>query len=94
MINDFDTLKNISDPLKIDLLQRMFHKPKTGQMLAEELDMSRAKVHYHLDVLLNAGIIFVVDEKKIVNVSQKFYAPVAKKLIINHQLLDYSKTQK
>lgn len=89
-INDLEVLRSVSDPLRIELLKRMFQVPKTGQMLADELEVSRAKVHYHIKILASHGIIKIVHERKVINKIEKYYAPVAQSIIVNHDILNYS----
>ncbi|MHC0553204.1 helix-turn-helix domain-containing protein [Salinicoccus sp. CNSTN-B1] len=56
VIDNLAQLKSVSDPFRIQLLTMLGEKPKTGQMLADELEIPRAKIHYHLNELLKNGI--------------------------------------
>lgn len=89
IIDDVDVLKSVSNPFRLDLIKRIYIKPKTGQMLADELQLSRAKIHYHLNILASHGIIVIIYEKKIKNTMHKFYAPVAQSLEVDEQILNY-----
>lgn len=79
VIDNLAQLKSVSDPFRIELLTMLGEKPKTGQNLADELDIPRAKIHYHLNELLKNEIIHVVKTEEKNSIIQKFYAPVAKK---------------
>ncbi|WP_031547126.1 ArsR/SmtB family transcription factor [Salinicoccus luteus] len=94
VIDNLAQLKSVSDPFRIELLTMLAEKPKTGQMLADELDIPRAKIHYHLNELLKNGIIHVVKTEEKNSIIQKFYEPVAKKVVPNIDLLRYSADEK
>lgn len=94
VIDNLSQLKSVSDPFRIELLTLLVEKPKTGQMLADELDIPRAKIHYHLNELLKNGIIHVVKTEEKNSIIQKFYEPVAKKVVPNIDLLKYTSEEK
>lgn len=79
MIDNLPQLKCVSDPFRIKLLELIAAKPKTGQQLADELDIPRAKIHYHLAELEKNGIIEIVKTEQKHSIIQKFYAPVKKR---------------
>ncbi|MFC3420399.1 ArsR/SmtB family transcription factor [Salinicoccus hispanicus] len=94
VIDNLAQLKSVSDPFRIQLLTMLAEKPKTGQMLADELDIPRAKIHYHLNELLKNEIIHVVKTEEKNSIIQKFYEPVARKVVPNIDLLKYSPGEK
>jgi DNA-binding transcriptional ArsR family regulator len=94
VIDNLSQLKSVSDPFRLQLLSMLSEKPKTGQMLADELDIPRAKIHYHLNELLKNDIISVVKTEEKNSIIQKFYEPVAKKVVPNIDLLKYSHDEK
>ena len=90
MIDNLPQLKCVSDPFRIKLLELIADEPKTGQQIADELDIPRAKIHYHLAELEKNGIIEIVKTEQKHSIIQKFYAPVAKTLITSPDLLKFS----
>lgn len=90
MIDNLPQLKCVSDPFRIKLLELIADEPKTGQQIADELDIPRAKIHYHLAELEKNGIIEIVKTEQKHSIIQKFYAPVAKTLIPSPDLLKFS----
>jgi predicted transcriptional regulator len=94
VINKLDQLKSVSDPFRIELLTLLSEKPKTGQMLADEIGIPRAKIHYHLNELLKNGIIHVVKTEEKNSIVQKFYEPVAEKVVPDISLLQYKQEKK
>ncbi|MBF4501921.1 helix-turn-helix transcriptional regulator [Savagea sp. SN6] len=77
-IENIDDLKVISDPFRIEILVSLGTIPQSGQELAEKMNVSRSKVHYHLKELEKHGFIEVVKQNIVNGIVQKFYLPVAK----------------
>lgn len=90
VIKDLEQLKSISDPFRMKLLAMMSEEAKTGQMLADELELPRAKVHYHLSQLLKHGIITISHTAEKKSILQKFYIPSAKHIIADMNILNYN----
>lgn len=94
VIENLAQLKCISDPFRIKLLELLAIEAKTGQQLADELEIPRAKIHYHLAELEKQGIIELVKTEQKHSIIQKFYAPVAKQIVPNLDLLKYAEIEK
>jgi len=94
VIDNLDQLKCVSDPFRIQLLSILGDEPKTGQQIADILEIPRAKIHYHLAELEKNGIIELVKTEQKHSIIQKFYLPVAKKLVPSHELLRYRDDEK
>lgn len=92
IIDNLEQLKSISDPFRLELMEMIAKTPKTGQMLADELALPRAKVHYHLNQLLAHNIIRIARTETKNSIIQKFYQPVAEKIILNIDILNYKKS--
>ncbi|UOB20873.1 ArsR/SmtB family transcription factor [Macrococcus armenti] len=92
MINNLPQLKCVSDPFRIKLLELMSTEPKTGQQIADELEIPRAKIHYHLSELEKNGIIEIVKTEQKHSIIQKFYAPVARELVPSPELLKFNQS--
>lgn len=89
IINELNQLKSISDPFRLQLLSMMRDEAKTGQMLADELGLPRAKVHYHLNQLLKHNIITVSHTAKKNSIVQKFYRPAAEMIVPSINIFNY-----
>lgn len=89
IITELDQLKSISDPFRLQLLSMMAEEPKTGQMLADELGLPRAKVHYHLNQLLAHNIITVAHTVEKNSIIQKFYRPAAEKILPSINIFNF-----
>lgn len=80
-IKDIESLKIISDSLRINILLSLKDGPMSGQDVAKAIDINRSKVHYHLNELESHGFIEVVKTEVKNGIIQKFYLPVAKAFI-------------
>lgn len=89
VITDLNQLKAVSDPFRVQLLYHLGKFPQTGQMLSEKINISRSKIHYHLQELEKNGIIEVVRREEKNGILQKFYLPVAKAIIPSEDLLAF-----
>ncbi|RLQ92752.1 transcriptional regulator [Planomicrobium sp. Y74] len=89
ILETYEQLKVISDPLRTKMLIHLVEQPHTGQMLAQELNLSRAKVLYHLRELEKYGIIQLVRKEERGGNILKFYQAVARGFIPADHLLTY-----
>ncbi|QFF99932.1 transcriptional regulator [Psychrobacillus glaciei] len=89
ILETYEQLKVISDPLRTKMLIHLVEQPHTGQMLAQELNLSRAKVLYHLRELEKYGIIQLVRKEERRGNILKFYQAVARGFIPADHLLTY-----
>ncbi|MGZ9586781.1 ArsR/SmtB family transcription factor [Paenibacillus marinisediminis] len=77
-LEHYDQLKSLSDPLRCRIVSLLIAKSYTGQQLSQELDIPRAKIHYHLNELERNGLIAVVKNEVKNGIIQKFYRSVAR----------------
>lgn len=77
-LEHYDQLKSLSDPLRCRIVSLLIPNSLTGQQLAQELDIPRAKIHYHLNELEKNDLIAVVRNEVKNGIIQKFYRSVAR----------------
>lgn len=90
LIDTHSQLKVISDPFKNQVLYLLVEKAYTGQQLSKILEVARSKVHYALTELENNELIHIVRKEEKNGIIQKFYKAVAKKFILDEQLIPQS----
>lgn len=93
VIESYDQLKALSDPLRIKILIYLIEKARTGQQIAQLLDISRPKVHYHLKELEKHGLIQLVRKEEKNGILQKYYKAIAKWFMPSDQLLPHLKDE-
>ena len=89
VIENYDQLKAVSDPLRVNILTYLVENAYTGKQLGDLLDLSPSKVHYHLKELENVGLVKVVDTKLKNGIVQKFFKSVAYSYDIDEKLLPH-----
>lgn len=87
IIKDLNQLKVLSDPFRAKMMMFLIEKPYTGQQLAEQFNMSRARIHYHLRELEKHHLIELIRTEEINGIVQKFYQSVAQGFIPDVSLL-------
>lgn len=93
IIQTYDQLKAISDPLRTKILMFLVEKPYTCHQLAEELNLTRAKVLYHLRELEKYEFIKLVDKVEQGGNLLKYYQAVARGIIPADHLLNFVESQ-
>lgn len=58
-----DTFKALSDSKRRDILNLLKERSMTAGELAEKFDMTNATMSYHLQILIDAGLIVFEKEK-------------------------------
>ncbi len=76
VIQDIETLRAISDPLRIRLLELMA-QPQTVKEIATQLGVGKTKLYYHLNLLEKHGIIRVVRTRVVSGIIEKSYQVTA-----------------
>jgi len=89
LIDDLETLKVVSDPLRINLLEAM-NQPTTVRQVAEQLGVDQKKLYYHVNLLEKHGLIAVVDERVVSGIIEKWYQVRAYSFRVERSLLNVS----
>ncbi len=87
IISDLETLKVISDSLRIRILEAMGDKPTTVKQVAQKLDMSPKKLYYHVNLLEEHGLIVVVDTQVVSGIIEKWYQIRASSFVVDKSML-------
>lgn len=82
-ITDLETLKVISAPLRVQILERIGLASEVGQtttvkQLSEDLDIPPTKLYYHINLLEKHGLIQIADTKVVSGIIEKYYQIAAK----------------
>ncbi len=88
ILNSLEEVNIISDPIRLKIILTLGTSPKTAQDLSDALGVSRSKIHYHLKILEQNGMIEVVDTELINGITQKYFLPVARAFIPNSEIFN------
>ena len=75
LLENPEELKLIAHPIKLKILKLLTDKPLYAIEIAKELVMHEQNVYYHLNQLVRAGVLDVVEKKEIRGTTAKRYAP-------------------
>jgi DNA-binding transcriptional ArsR family regulator len=93
VIDDLETLKVLSDPLRLQLIELMGDEPRTVKQVAQQLDMTPNKLYYHVRLLEDHGLIRVVETRIVSGIVEKHYQTAAKEITVADGLLSISKPE-
>ena len=88
VLNSLEEINVVSDPIRLNIIMNLGLTPKTAQDLSDKMGVSSSKIHYHLKILEENGIIEVVDTELINGITQKYFLPVAKAFIPNSEIFN------
>lgn len=75
-LENIEQLEAIADPIRFRMYF-MMKEPKTGAQLARALGISRARAHYHLKILKDAGLVRFCGEGSSHGITEKYYQMIA-----------------
>lgn len=76
VIDDLETLRALSDPLRLRILE-LLAQPQTAKSIAAKLAIGKTKLYYHLNLLEKHGIIRVVRTRVVSGIIEKSYQVTA-----------------
>lgn len=76
MIEDLETLRALSDPLRLQILE-LLAQPQTAKTIAAKLGMGKTKLYYHLNLLEKHGLLRVVRTRVVSGIIEKSYQVTA-----------------
>jgi DNA-binding transcriptional ArsR family regulator len=90
IINDLDTLRVVSDPVRAQILELLIDHRLTVSDVAVKLGLSASKLYYHFNLLEKHGLIQVAETRQVANLIEKLYTARASYLSIDPALLTFS----
>lgn len=77
-------LKALGDPLRLTIVDLVLERAMTVTEIAERVGRPRGSVAYHVDVLVDAGLIHVVRTRKVRAIDERFYGRTARTYVMRH----------
>lgn len=90
-IQDLETLRAVSDPLRIQIVELLTNQNLTVKQVAEKLGLAPSKLYYHFGALEKLGMIEVAETRMVSNMIEKVYQSNADQLDVDPSLLKFSK---
>ena len=89
-INDLETLRALSDPLRMQIVELLSEK-MTVKQVAEKLGLAPSKLYYHFNTLEKLGLIEVAETHMVANMVEKVYSSNADMVDVDPSLFSFSK---
>lgn len=89
-INDLDTLRVLTDPLRLQILEVLSQEPQTVNQVASKLGLSGSRLYYHFNMLEEHGLIKVVETRTVNNIIEKVFWVTAEEIEIDKEMLSFS----
>lgn len=77
-------LKALGDPLRSTIVDLVLERAMSVTELADRLDRPRGSVAYHVDVLVDAGLLTVVRTRQVRAIEERFYGRPALTYVLRH----------
>ena len=90
-IKDLETLRAVSDPLRVQIVELLIGQNLTVKQVAEKLGLAPSKLYYHFATLEKLGLIEVAETRMVANMLEKIYASSADVVDVDPSLFKFSK---
>lgn len=87
VIQDLETLKLISDPLRLRILEIAREEPVTAKEIASHLGVSQTRLYYHLNLLEERGLLAIAGTRLVSGIVEKRYRTTAYRLSVDKTLI-------
>ncbi len=86
IIRDLDTLRVLTDPLRMRILAALDERPRTVKEVAQMLEMPPTRLYYHFNLLEKHHIIRVVETRVVSGIIEKRYWLTARNFNVDRTL--------
>jgi DNA-binding transcriptional ArsR family regulator len=90
-IADLDTLRAVSDPLRVQIIELLQDQDLTVKQVAEKLGLAPSKLYYHFTTLEKLGLIEVAETRMVANMVEKVFTSSADALDIDPAIFRFSR---
>lgn len=90
-VSDLETLRAISDPLRVQILEILDSQKLTIKQVAEKLGLAPSKLYYHFNALEKLSLIEVSETRMVANMLEKTYTFAAGAIEVDPALFKFSK---
>ena len=77
-----EQLRALADPLRTTLLELLLERAATVTEMARAVDRPKSTVAYHVNLLVDAGLLRVVRTRRVRAIEERYYGRVARTLYI------------
>lgn len=63
----------LSSPIRLRILHVLASEPKTAKQVADEMGETRGSVHYHIQRLVEGGLVELTETRQAGSITEKYY---------------------
>jgi DNA-binding transcriptional ArsR family regulator len=86
VIQDLETLKVMSDPLRMQILELVLHDALTTKQIARAAELPASRLYYHINLLEKHGLLRVASTRLVSGIVEKYYRTVAQFITVDPDL--------
>ncbi|HEY3477050.1 MAG TPA: winged helix-turn-helix domain-containing protein [Anaerolineales bacterium] len=90
-ITDLETLRAVSDPLRVQIVELLQDENLTVKQVGEKLGLALSKLYYHFTTLEKLGLIEVAETRMVANMVEKVFTSSTDALDIDPALFRFTK---
>lgn len=84
-VRDAATLQALAHPIRVQVLEAL-REPASAATVARRIGLPRQKVNYHLKELERAGLVQLVEERRVGNFVESVYRAVARTFLVSPEV--------
>ncbi|HMO55990.1 MAG TPA: helix-turn-helix domain-containing protein [Roseiflexaceae bacterium] len=88
VIDSIDALRVIADPLRMAILEQLASGPQSAKQLVAALKIPKTKIYYHMNLLEEHGLVWVVGTRVVSGIIEKWYGVRALTYRVDRALFD------
>ncbi len=86
VIKDLETLKVLSDPLRLRIVEATVDKALTTKQIARAVGLSPSRLYYHISLLEQHGLLAVTGTRIVSGIVEKYYRCVSQFITVDKRL--------
>ncbi len=86
-------MKAVADPVRAQILDLVLERAATVTELATALDRPKSSIAYHVDVLVDVGLLKVVRTRMVRAIEERLYGRVGRTIVIGEGPLPHNSVQ-
>lgn len=90
VVSDLRTLKLLSDPLRLRLLEAFADRPRSVKQAALRLKVPVGKLYYHIGLLERRGLLVIAATRRSARTTEKLYRVAARAFRVDRKILAIS----
>jgi DNA-binding transcriptional ArsR family regulator len=85
-IRNLDQAKLLTDPFKLQLLERFSGKPITTKQVADAMGEKAPRLYRHVEALVTAGLLTLIEERPKRGTVERYYQTIASRFELDPEL--------